>query len=340
MQERMKRAVLVRPGEIRIEEVEVPTPAEGEVLLRVGAALTCGTDLKTYRRGHPLIPLPAPLGHEYAGTVARAGRGAIFGEGARIAGTPTAPCGDCGPCGRGEGNLCDRIPGGLLLGSFGEFLLIPERIVRQNVHEIPDDLPFEVAALLDPLSCVVHGQRRVGDLRGRSVAILGVGAVGLMHLQLARRAGAQEVTAVDTGEDRLDRARDLGAEVVVDFRSDDPMPSPDVVVECAGTTGAWESAVAMVRKGGRVLLFGGCPGGSRAAIDTEKVHYGEVTLVGAFHATPEDVREAHRLLVSREIEGEILISGRIPLEDLEDGLGKMSRREALKLAVLPAGDHP
>ena len=345
----MRQAVLVRPGEIRIESVEVPDTGDEEILLRVGAALTCGTDLKTYRRGHPLIPLPAPMGHEFAGEVAKVGR-KVEGveEGTRIVAAPSAPCSACFYCARGEWNLCETLPERLVLGGFAEYVRLPSPVVRTNTFVLPDDIPFDHAALLEPLACVVHGQRRLGISRRETIAIIGSGPIAILHLQLALLGGAGEVMVIGAGEMRLKVARDLGAKDVIDRREEDPEEAvrhltrgygPDAVIECAGDPEAWALATRMVRKGGRCLLFGGCQGGAEVTFEAAKIHYGEVTLMGAFHFTPRDARESLELLVSKEIDSKPLITDRIPLEELEAGLKRMMDRDCLKLSVQP-GDAP
>ena len=341
----MRRAVLVRPGEIQIETVRVPDVGDEEILLRVGAALTCGTDLKTYRRGHPLIPLPAPMGHEFAGEVVEVGRKVEgFGPGSRVVAAPSAPCGGCYFCARGEWNLCESLPERLVLGGFADYVLLPSPVVRTNTFVLNDDMPYELAALLEPLACVVHGQRRFGMARRETVAIIGSGPIGILHLQLALLGGAEEVIVVGRGEKRLETARLLGAAHVIDRSEEDPLEvvrgltrgyGPDSVIECAGAPEAWTLALEMVRKGGKVLLFGGCPGGIEVSFDAGKLHYGEVTLMGAFHFAPRDARESLELLVSREINSTALITGTIRLEDVEEGFKRMLDRDCLKLSVVP-----
>ncbi len=341
----MRQAILIEPGTIRLDEVEIPAVGDGEVLMRVETALTCGTDVKTYRRGHPLIPLPAPLGHEFAGVVVEVGAGVEgLTEGTPIVATPSAPCGECFFCGKGQGNLCERIPGGLLLGGFGEYLCIPAHIVRQNTFPLRNGLSFETAALLDPLASVVHGQALLGIRPGESVAIIGSGPIALMHVHMARLAAANIIIVVGSGERRLEAARRLGATHALD-RSEGPTDDdvrepthgygPDVVIECAGATEAWEQAGRMVRNGGRVLLFGGCPGGSHATFDTQKLHYGETTLLGSFHYTPADVARAYQILAEGGFPSDVLVEGTIALPEVEAGLQQMMRREVLKLAVRP-----
>lgn len=341
----MRRAVLIRPGEIRVESADVPDVGEGEILLKVRAALTCGTDVKTYRRGHPLIPLPTPLGHEFAGEVAALGEGVEgFREGMRVVAAPSAPCGACFFCGRGEENLCETLPERLVLGAYADYVRLPAPVVRANAFAIPEDLPFEEAALMEPLACVVHGQRRLGNPEEGTVAIIGAGPIALLHLLLVLRRGADKVIVIDQDGKRLGVARQIGAGRTVDRAEEEAEEvvrdltdgyGADSVIECAGDPEAWGLAARLARKGGSVLLFGGCPAGSDVTFDTGRVHYGEMALLGSFHYTPRDVRESYHLLISGGVDWTPLISGSIPLEDVESGLRRMMDRECLKLAVLP-----
>ncbi|HEX6940937.1 MAG TPA: alcohol dehydrogenase catalytic domain-containing protein [Longimicrobiales bacterium] len=214
---RMLAAVLVEPGRIELREAPVPAPGPGELLVRVDAALTCGTDLKTYRRGHPRIPLPTPMGHEFSGTVAAVGAGvARFREGDAIACVPTAPCGACRLCRRGRENLCPDAVGRMVFGAFAEYVLLPRHIVERHVFPRPDALSADEAAALEPLACVVHGADRVALDRAEHVVFLGDGPITLLFLQVARLRGAGSVIVVGRHEARLEVARALGAETILD----------------------------------------------------------------------------------------------------------------------------
>jgi len=267
----MRRAELIRPGHLEVRIVPVPDPGPGELLVRIEAALTCGTDLKMYRRGHPRLPLPAPFGHEFSGVVAAAGQGvAGFAAGDAIAAVPTAPCGRCALCLRELDNLCPHALERIALGAYADYLLLPAHLVSTNVFARPAGLPAEHAALLEPLACVVHGASRVRLDRARTVVLLGDGPIALLFTQLARLRGAGQVLVAGHHASRLALAAAFGAEPV--DRSGPALrdlvlersggSGADVVIECIGDPAAWELAPTLAARGGEVLLYGGCAAGA------------------------------------------------------------------------------
>jgi L-iditol 2-dehydrogenase len=266
-----------------------------------------------------------------------------FRPGMRVTANVFAECGYCFFCQHGQGNLCENLI--YNFGAFSEYTIIPESIVRRTTFEIPVEISYEEAAIVEPLTTVVHGQHRIGVQPGERVAIIGAGGpVGLMHQQLALRAGASQVIVAGHSDKRLDTARQLGATTAFNTRSLDFVQTvrdltegygADVVIECAGTKATWESAVEAVRRGGRVLWFGGLPGGTKIELEAARIHYGEITLVNLHGGTAQESREAFDLIVNREIQVQPLISGRLPLEKLEEALQLMAAGEAIKLAILP-----
>lgn len=300
----MRSVVYLGPEQIELRRVMVPAPQAGELLVKVLAALTCGTDVKTYRRGHPKFPPPFAFGHEFGGDVVEVGKGVRgFRPSMRVTANVFAECDKCYYCRMGQGNLCENLV--YNFGAFSEYLVIPESIVRLNTFEIPAHISYAQAAIVEPLVTVVHGQHLIGIRPGESVALIGAGGpIGLLHLQLARRAGAAQVIAVDQSDRRLAVARSLGATGVINAREQDTVEAvralngghgPDVVIECAGTKPTWEAAVEAVRKGGRVLWFGGLPGGTKVKVDAARVHYGEIALLNIHGGTAADAREAFGL---------------------------------------------
>jgi len=307
------------PGDLRLEEVPEPVPGEGEVLLQVEVALTDGTDLKAYRRGHPVLlgPPPSPFGHEICGIDVATGR--------RVVPANSAPCGTCPPCARGQETLCENLfP--LLNGAYAELLLVPERIVRRNLLPVPTGVAPEVAAMTEPLACCLHGLESAGVQRGDTVAVLGLGALGLMLCACVADAGGQPV-GVGSHEERRALAPAFGAV------AGDP-DGADVVIEAAGTVEAWQQALALVRPGGTVLAFGGLPREARVDIDPYRIHYEEVRLVGAFHHTPRTFRAALAFLATGAYPFELLLTHEVGL----DGVGHLFAdppRDYLKAVVRP-----
>ena len=337
----MKVAVLYGKEKIRIEERETPKPGKGEVLVKVKTALTCGTDLKVFLKGgHPrMIKLPSPFGHEFSGEIAEVGEGVEGWEkGMRVVAVNSAPCFQCYHCRRGEYSLCEDLL--FLNGAYAEYILIPERIVRYNLYSLPSNLSFEESAFLEPLSCVVHGVEEIGVKLGDTVVVLGSGPIGLLFLLLLRQKGAR-VIVVDKVEDRLRTAKKLGAET---FHAEDRekilLSTPegrgaDVVIEAVGLPETWEETLSYVRKGGRILLFGGCTPGTTFTLDTARIHYGEVTVKGVFHHTPYHVVKALKLLTDKIISIQPLITHHMSLEELPQALEMVKEKKALKIAIHP-----
>ena len=339
----MRAAILKGPGSIEVCSTPRPVPAEGELLIKVKAALTCGTDLKAFLRGHGLIPMPGPFGHEYAGVVAEKGKGVKrFRVGDPVMGVHSAPCRDCAFCRRGLPNLCEHIMSTKVLGSFAEYILVPGHIVEQNLFRKPENMGFDEAAFLEPLACVVHGMEPLKLGRKDVVLVIGAGPIGLLHLLLAKVKGAT-VLVTDIEDGRLRAAKRLGAERV--FKASQAGESvhsftkglgADYVFECTGQPRVWEETTGYVRRGGTIVLFGGCRKGTTVTYDTERLHYDEITLKGVFHFTPRDVKTAFRLLACRKIEVKKLITAACSLRDLPRVFARLSRGEGIKYVVLPS----
>jgi L-iditol 2-dehydrogenase len=306
------------PGDLRVETVPDPAPEPGGVLLQVEVALTDGTDLKTFRRGHPRLlgGLPSPFGHELAGIDTATGR--------RVVVANSAPCGKCAPCRRGDETLCEALP--LLNGAYAELVAVPARIAARNLLPLPPGLAPEVAAMLEPLACCLHGVERAGIEAGARVAVLGAGPIALMLCACVADAGGRPAVVGGRPERRA-LAPLFGAEV-------DEGRAADVVVEAAGTESSWRDALDLVRPGGTVLYFGGREAGATLEVDAYRLHYEELTLRGAFHHTPRHVRAALAFLASGAYPWERLITHRVRLDDLP-ALFAEPPRDLLKAAVYP-----
>jgi L-iditol 2-dehydrogenase len=340
----MKAVLYLGPGDLSYQEVETPRVGPGELLVKTRAALTCGTDVKTFRRGHHLMQPPMLFGHEFAGDVAEAGEGVVgFPEGTRVVAANSAPCGECYFCQHGQHNLCEDIL--FNWGAFAEYVRVPARIVKTNLYQIPLDLRYEEAALLEPLACVVLGNEAASISPGDTVVIAGGGGpIGLMHLQLALHNGARQAVVIDLKDSRLQLAEELGATHTVNPAREDPLQrvksltegrGADVVIETAGVPEVWQLSLQLVRKGGTAVMFGGCPGGSQVWVDTDRVHYGELTIKGVFHHTPKTVARALHLLSDRVVKADAFITGRVPLKDTQVALEKVISGEAIKMAIAP-----
>jgi L-iditol 2-dehydrogenase len=268
-----------------------------------------------------------------------------FAVGQPVAFVPTAGCQHCAACRRGFDNHCETLFDEIALGAYGDYLCLPPRIVSRHLFSKPTGLSYIETAFLEPLACVVHGWARLGPVDRGVVAVVGLGPIGLLHVHEARRRG-HEVIAVGRRPEGLILARQAGARELINAASTDPAPvlraltagGPDVVIECTGSIDVWRSAPSWVASGGRVLLFGGLPGGSAPAFDATRLHYGEVDLISAFHYRTPDVLEALRLLETETLRPGNLITGLRSLDGIREVFLDLDRGTGLKYVVLPDGD--
>jgi L-iditol 2-dehydrogenase len=353
----MRAAVLHGQEDLRVEDVPVPIAGPGEIVLRVGAALTCGTDLKVYRRGYhaKMLTQDRLFGHEVAGTVEQVGEGVTaFAIGDRVLPLNSAPCDACFYCRNHQQNLCDD----LLFnnGAYAEFIRIPARIVEKNTLRIPDAMPFEHAALTEPLACVIRGLEESNATTGQTVIVLGAGPIGLLFIHAASLLGLH-VIAVVKRKDQIPTAQHFGAEQVLRITDvSDPIAAAraltpegrgaDIVFEAVATPEAWQWAVQMARKGGLVNLFGGPPSGTTVALDTNLIHYSDLTLKASFHHTPTTARRAFELLTSGRFQCQDFLTGTATIEDLPNVFRGMLTRPAegiapeIKTAIFPNIEEP
>jgi L-iditol 2-dehydrogenase len=341
----MRAQVFYGPGDLRFEDIPVPDPEPGGVVVRVEAALTCGTDVKTLRRGHPvMVPhVPTVFGHELAGVVTAVGRGASgVKEGDRVVAANSAPCGRCRFCAANRPNLCEDLL--FVNGAYGEHVALPPRLVARNVVPISPRLAASTAAFAEPLACALLGVERGRVEAGMTVAIWGHGPLGCLLALAAGQRGAQVVIVGKAGW-RLDQVRALGLGTCVDALSVPDIVEhlrglaggrgPDVTMDATGRPEVWEQAIGGVGRGGTVILFGGCAPGTSVRLDTRRTHYEELTLVGAFHHTPAMIRRAVELLESKAIEPSGLLTHRMGLGQVKEALALMERGETMKVLVDP-----
>jgi L-iditol 2-dehydrogenase len=335
-------AFLMEPGRIELRTVPVPLPESGQVVLRIERALAGGTDRKAFARGHPQIPTPGPFGHRYAGTVAALGPKAPPLElGQPLMGVHSAPCLACDQCRKGRWNLCPDVMKEKVLGAFAQFLCVPAPVARQNLFPRPPQLSAEHAALLEPVACVVHGLELL-DWRGvEHVLVLGLGVMGLLFAQLlprytsAQRAGAgRQQASVELGRRfGLHPVWDVGRQPLAEQLP--PAERYDCVIECTGRPEGWQQAFDRTMPGGQVLLFGGLPRGTVFPVDSYRLHYEEIRILGSFHFSPRDVAQAREYLLSDCLELGPLISGCLPLAELPEAMRRLSEGEGLQYAIDP-----
>ncbi|MDD3013904.1 MAG: zinc-binding dehydrogenase [Candidatus Gastranaerophilales bacterium] len=347
MNNKMKALLYYEPGVVKFEEIDIPEPEAEEVLVKVHTALTCGTDIKTYKRGHPVLikVVPSGFGHEFAGTVAKIGNKVEgFSIGDRVVGANSAPCLECFYCKIKKYNLCENL--NLLNGAYAEYIKIPNRIVRQNLLKIPDHVSYEAAAFTEPLANVVHGVERTNIQPGSTVGVVGLGPIGLMFVRLAKLKGAR-VIAAGRNPLKLKLAKEFGGadEVVNLLESPDPDKAImdltpegkglDVAIEAVGLPALWERVIDLTRKGGTVNLFGGCKSGTKVQLDTRRVHYDEINIISVFHHTPYHIREALRLISEGQVDVTKLITHTLPIFDIDKAIKLHDEGKAIKIAMKP-----
>jgi L-iditol 2-dehydrogenase len=342
----MMAAVLYGKEHLAVECVAVPDIGPGDLLVRVKAALTCGTDVKVFRRGYHarMIVPPALFGHELSGDVIAAGSEVSrFKAGDRVVAANSAPCGECFYCRRHSENLCEN----LLFnnGAYAEFIRIPSRIVERNTLEIPAHVSYQDAALVEPLACVLKGLEETRISAGDNVAVIGVGPIGLMFVRLAKVYGAR-VIAIGRRQSQLERALRMGADEVMVCVSSEDLSEPvraltdgrgvDIAIEAVGNPETWQLAAKLLRRGGTVNFFGGCPNDSQVALDTSLLHYSEITCKASFHHTPAYIRKALETVSRRDITAEDFVNREEPLTNLLEVMRHlMSHNGHMKTAIIP-----
>jgi L-iditol 2-dehydrogenase len=347
----MKAAVLYGKEDVRVEEVAPAALKAGEVRIRIEAVLTCGTDLKVFKRGYhaKMIVPPAVFGHELAGAICEvsapltpslspsdgervadrpgeglADRSAKWAVGDRVVAANSAPCGECFHCKAGQENLCEDLL--FLNGAYAESIVVPARLVQKNLLRLKPETEFRDAALVEPLACVVQGVEDTRLAPGQHVLVLGAGPIGLMFVALAKHLGC-DVTVAGRHDARLRAARRLGASQVIDIGDGQNLvtkvrktskTSFDAVIEAVGKPEVWEAAVQLVRKGGVMNFFGGCPSGTSIMLDTTLIHYSNLTLLASFHHTPRTIRRALKFIEAGLICAADFVSGEWPLSRLPE----------------------
>jgi L-iditol 2-dehydrogenase len=328
----MLAAVLYGREDVRVEDVTSRPLRPGEVRVEIEAALTCGTDLKVYKRGNHarMIVPPAVFGHEFAGRITEMGKGVDGWQiGDRVVAANSAPCGECFFCRNAQENLCDDLL--FLNGAYAEFIVVPARIVQENLLRLKPETPFAHAALTEPLACVVQGWNDLQPRAGQRVLVIGSGPIGLMFVALARHDGC-EVALAGRGP-RLAVAEKLGANRVIDAAGQNNLVETvaasgsgpfDLVIEAVGKPETWEAATRLARKGGKVNFFGGCAAKTTVALDTGLIHYSNLTLLASFHHTPRTIRRALEWIESGVVPASLFIGGECGLRELPELFRAMS----------------
>lgn len=337
----MKAVMYYGPGKLVVEDTEMPQAGPGEIIIKNVSATTCGTDLKRYKRGYRRDKAGEAdiFGHESAGIVYEVGEGVSkFKVGDRVVTHNTAPCNECYWCKQGQPSLCENLV--RASGAWAEYRRIPAEIVKQNSFIIPDHISYGLAAIVEPLSCAVYNIAESGLRIMDVVVINGVGPLGLMQVKTAKLRGAY-VIVCDAIPFRLDCAKALGADVCININEvEDQVEAvkevtpygrgADIAIDCTGLPQVWEMNMNMVRRGGTVMEFGGCKGGSTVTFDCDCLHYSQITIKGIFHTTPQVVEEAFQMICRGEIPEEIFIGKSFPLAQAQEALESHARGEVVK----------
>lgn len=342
----MRQLFLRAPNDLQLRDIPDPTPGPGEVIVEVRGATTCGTDLKTLRRGHPKFPMPTPFGHEFSGVISAIGAGVgDWRVGDEVMSAPTAPCGECVLCRRGISNLCSLCMDGLILGAFAEKVRVPAHIVKRNLYAKPEHLDFFEAALMEPLACAVYGQQNLPPLRGKSVAIIGAGPIGLLHQMLVANERPSHLIMLGRRATRLELAETIGADDVVDTDLEPDLVravesrtqglGADIVIECTGQPDVWRDSVFATAKDGTTLLFGGCRGGTQIALPVQRMWERRLKVFGVFHFTPEAVALARDHLCNGRLPVEHLVTEVRPMSDYRAIFEDLMAGKAVKYGIEP-----
>ncbi len=335
----MRAAIIDKPGEVRVGTVEDPTPGAGQLVVRVGACGVCGTDLHIADGEFPPTPYPIVPGHEFAGEIAAVGPGVTdFREGMRVAVDPSLFCGHCEFCRRNRGNLCQNwgAIGDTVNGAFAEYVAVPAK----NAYLLPDNVSLREAALIEPLSCAVHGIRRLAPQLGDTFLIVGAGTMGLLLMQLALRGGASRVAMLDLNARRLEVAEKLGAmHTATDIGAlmeREPLGF-DCVVDATGVPRAIETAFGAVRRGGKFMIFGVAPGDASISLSPFKIYNDEITIVGTM-ALLLTFAHAIDMLQSGAVDAQTMLTHGLSLDEFPLALDTVRGGEGVKVQVLPNGE--
>ncbi len=340
---KMKAQLFYGPGDVRYEETDVPVVGPGQALVKIKSALTCGSDLKTYRRGHPtMIEKGSVFGHEWAGDIVETGKDVKdFVIGDRVVALNSVPCFKCYYCKLQRYSMCENLV--YNNGAYGQYIRVPANILSINTLKIPAHIDYKAAALTEPLACAVHGIDESNITEGDMVAINGAGPIGLFFVALAKLKGAI-VISCDLSDERLEIAKELGADFTINAGNvDDQVHAVknltsgkrgvDIAIEATGFPKVWEMTILMARKGGTVNLFGGCASDTAITIDTQLIHYSELTIKGVYHHTPYYVRKAFKLIEKELFDTSKFITSDMPLERLVEALELMGEQKGIKYNI-------
>ena len=346
----MKAALYKGPKDLNVVEVDKPKPSDNQILIKVKACATCGTDAKIFNHGHPRLTPPQIIGHEIAGEIVEIGaRVNNFKVGDRVQVIAAIPCGQCWLCQSGRMTICQNqlSMGYQFAGGFAEFMIIPDEVIRVNgVNKIPENVSFDEAAVTEPLACVLNSQQILQITKGDVVLVMGSGPIGCLHVRVARALGATKVFLADINGGRVKLASDVvKPDATIDMSTQDLAAEmkkltdgrgPNIIITAAPSGKAQEDAISMVSAGGKVSFFGGLPKENPFInCDANIVHYKEVTLYGANGSSPAQNKQALNMIATGEVEVSDLITHRVKLENVQSAIDAVLSGQAIKVVVNP-----
>ena len=345
----MKAVRYYAPKDVRVEELPVPSIQDGEILVKTIACAVCGTDMKAYFSGNPRIKAPITMGHEFTGEIVEIGKNTSgFEVGDRIVMATSVSCGECYYCQHGHPNLCvDVAPMGFsYAGGMAEYVVLPERaLTRGHVIKVTQEIPHDLAALAEPVSCTVNAAENCGIQPGDTVVVVGAGPMGILNACMAREFGASTVILSEINENRLEQASQFGITHLNNPAKQD-LPSlvmevtngigADVVIVAAPAAFPQEQALSYVRKRGTVCLFASLPKGkSMLSVDSRLIHYGELRVVGSSDSTPKQVVRALEFMENNPKEIRQMVTHELPLDEIHKAFELMSSGESLRVVLKP-----
>lgn len=349
MKNTMEAVLYYAPQDVRVEQISIPSCGDEEIRVKVDACAVCGSDLKAYKHGNPRIKPPLVIGHEFTGLVETIGKSVDgFSLGDRVVMAVAVSCGKCYYCRQGWPNICVEVavmgfgyPGGM-----AEYVTIPARAVKNgHVVKVPGDITPEYAALAEPVGCVVNSMENCRIQENDTVVVIGAGTMGMINACVAREFGAKNVILVNRSEYRLSRAKSFGFDLLIHSETQDVVQTilemtnglgADVAIAAAPAANTQALALELVRKRGTVCLYASlAPGQHILSLDSRKIHYGELRVVGTSDCTARQVEEAVRLLVNRKIPAEKLVTHCLPLDRILTAFELMQRGESLRVVLKP-----
>ena len=346
----MKAALYKGPKDLTVVEVDKPRPAKNEILIKVKACATCGTDAKIFNHGHPRLTPPQIIGHEISGEIVEVGSEiANYKVGDRVQVIAAIPCGNCWLCQSGRMTICQNqlSMGYQFAGGFAEFMIIPNVVIRVNgVNKIPENVSFDEAAVTEPLACVLNSQQILQITKGDVVLVMGSGPIGCLHVRVARALGAAKVFLTDINGGRVKLAADVvKPDATIDMSTQDLATElkkltdgrgPNIIITAAPSGKAQEDAISLVSAGGKISFFGGLPKENPfIKCDSNIVHYKEVTLYGANGSSPAQNQQALNMIASGEVKVSDLITHRVKLENVQSAIDAVLSGQAIKVVINP-----